>query len=69
MKKVLLGVLLGAGFGVFFAQKSGKKLRDQVVKSDKPVQELLDEIFKMKKEACDFLQRCKANVGKGGSGK
>jgi len=53
---------------VFFAQKSGKKLRDQVAKSDKPVQELLDEIFKMKKEACDFFQHCRTNAGKGESG-
>lgn len=62
--KRLLGFLftasLGALYGVFFAQKSGKELRSSLKKSKTPTKDLMKELHNVTKEsgkeACDWAE-------------
>jgi len=55
MKKFIFGIWLGALFGIFFAQNSGKKLREKLRKSKSPTGDFLREIFNCKKEAFEMF--------------
>ncbi len=56
----LFSVSLGALYGVFFAQKSGKKLRADLKKSKNPGKDLLEELRSVAtesgKEAADWAE-------------
>lgn len=41
--KIATGIVAGTLYGLLFAQKPGKKLREELQKSDKPLQTLLEE--------------------------
>ncbi len=58
--KFLFSASLGAMYGLFFAQKSGKKLRDDLKKSKTPGKKLLNELKEVAsesgKEASDWAE-------------
>ena len=53
--KILFGMTLGAVYGMLFAQKSGKKLRAELGKSENPLKLLFNEGMKMDLEARDTV--------------
>jgi len=55
MKKFLLGILLGGTYGMFFAKTTGKKLREEIAKSNTPFKTFLKEGMKVDQ---DFVKFC-----------
>ena len=53
LTKLIGGVVIGATYGLLFAQKPGKKLRSELAKSDNPLKTLFNEGIKADKEARD----------------
>ncbi len=59
MKKIFhLFFLVSIGYitGILFAQKPGKKLREELKKAEKPCLKLFDELKKADKEFIDFAK-------------
>ena len=58
MKKLLFGILAGLSAGLLFAPKSGKKLREQLKKSDAKLTDFGNALLEAAKDAGDEVKTC-----------
>lgn len=54
--RFLFAMTIGVFYGLFFAQKSGKKLRSELAKSDTPYQKLFQELKAVDIEAYEYVR-------------